>query len=103
MFQKVFLTVCMGSGYVPINPFTDYYSLGKKAYGLKNNYDGSNLSSGSSKKFLIKAIQQVELAPFSGKTEKFIEWYESTECHFSVTAAEPLLKDVALCNEHIDI
>ena len=46
--------------------------------------------------FTLKAIQQMELNPYLGESDKYIEWYESTVRRFGWAAAEPLLHDVAL-------
>ena len=45
----------------------------------------------------------MELPPYSAETENYIDWYKSTERRFGCAAAEPLLKDVQLCDEYIDI
>ena len=64
---------------------------------MKNDDNGCIKSeSAQLQKFSLKAVQQMELPPHSGETEKYVDWYESTERHFGCAAAEPLLKDVAL-------
>ena len=69
----------------------------------KNADDNSINTVSESPKFSIKAIQQIELNEFSGESEKYTEWYDSTVLHFGRAAAKPLLEDESLCDEHIDI
>ena len=58
---------------------------------------------GETSRFSLKAIQQMELNPYSGESDKYVEWYESTERRFGRAAAEPLLHDVDICNDYLNI
>ena len=53
--------------------------------------------------FPLKAIQQMELKPNTGKSDKYVEWYESTVWRFGSAAAELLLHDISLCDENLEI
>ena len=54
-------------------------------------------------KFNLKAIQSIQLNDFSGESEKYTDWYDSTALRFGRAAAKPLLEDEALCDDNIDI
>ena len=67
------------------------------------NSPGTSSTQTSLQRFSLKAIQQIELQEYSGETDKYIEWFESTERRFGQAAAQPLLLDEDLCEQHIDV
>ena len=56
---------------------------------------------GDSSRFSLRAIQNMTLKNYSGETDKYADWYKSTEQHFGKAGAKPLLTDVRLCNEFL--
>ena len=57
----------------------------------------------STSEFNLKAIQQIELKEYSGESDKYQEWFESTERQFGRAAAQPLLHDKVICTKNIEV
>ena len=63
----------------------------------------STVSTLPESKFSLKAIQQISLNDFDGDSEKYMDWFKHIVCCFGSAASEPLLYDLDLCKEHLEI
>lgn len=71
--------------------------------GDKSVVDGSATLTKSNSEFNLKAIQQITLKEYSGESDKYQEWFESTERQFGRAAAQPLLHDDKVCTENLEV
>ena len=111
---KLLILVCRTS--LIITDKTTFIDICTAAATVKVDSTGDNgdddetnsvLSSASvantGKQFSLKAIQAIDLREYSGETDKYISWIESTCRCFGRAAARQLLTDVQLCNDNIEV
>lgn len=115
-FRRVVKMLILGSRTMVFNVLTSFKNLRE---AVEKNKDSSSLQlndsdeetsaedgtvvKSSNSDFNLKAIQQIELKEYSGESDKYQDWFESTERQFGRAAAQPLLHDRVLCQTNLEV